>query len=144
MLLAGWMVYYGRPWREVAALVWTLAASEAVGVMLAGMLHHRHIEPVRAATWPFGFAGLIPLRAAAVWGMTGHLMIHQMPRWRRATGLLILGAGFGVVWNGEQMVTEAILEGAAGGLVFLSGIWWLHGFGPGLLVRSQPLTPVHP
>jgi hypothetical protein len=47
--------------------------------------------------------------------------------------VLILGTGFGVVWTREQMLTEVLLEYAAGGLVLFAGLWWLEGYGPGLV-----------
>src|SRR5262249_44315537 len=62
-LLAAQLWYRGRPWREGVALLWALLGSEAVGLVLVGLLHSRQIEPAPTLEWPRGFAGLVPLRA---------------------------------------------------------------------------------
>jgi membrane protein DedA with SNARE-associated domain len=121
-----------RPWRERAAAVWALAASEAVGWLLIGLLRRQHVELLRAEVWPFGFAGVVPLRAFAAFGMAAYLMGRQEHALARplhvAAGALIVLAGFGVVYLGQQTLTEMLLEYAAGGLVLFGGIWWLEGY----------------
>ena len=96
----------------------------------------RHIDPARALIWPFGFAGLIPLRAFAVLGMTAYLIRRQDRRWghvaEAVAGVLILGAGLSVIWMERQLLTQVLLEFAAGAVVLFIGIWWLEGYGPGL------------
>src|SRR5262249_29341145 len=78
-------------------------------------------EPARALAWPFGFAGLAPLRGMAVFGVIAHVIGRQAPLWgRRAAALavlLVLLIGFSVVWSHEQYLTEVLIEYAAGGLV---------------------------
>jgi membrane-associated protein len=126
----------GRPWQESTAMLWALMASEAVGLLLVGLLWRWDVEPVPAELWPFGFAGLIPLRALAVLGMTAHVLARHGGGWAGlgqavAVGLILL-AGFGVAWSRTQALTEVLLEYAAGGVVLFAGVWWLEGFGPGL------------
>ena len=77
LLLGAFLYHRRRPWRECAALGWALVASEALGLLVLGLLRARQIDPVRAVAWPFGFAGLIPLRAFAVLGMTAYLLRRQ-------------------------------------------------------------------
>src|SRR5262249_25257389 len=62
LLMVAALWYRGRSWREMAAIVWSLLASEGVGLVLLGLLRSRDIDPLKADAWPFGFAGLIPLR----------------------------------------------------------------------------------
>jgi membrane protein DedA with SNARE-associated domain len=141
LALLGQLRYRGRPWRELAAALWALAASEIVGLALVGLLHAHALQPSYAAFWPKGFAGLMPLRAFAVFGMTAALLRRQNIRAGRLAGmvafLLVLLIGFGVVWMQEQTFTETMLEFAAGGLVLFAGLWWLEGFGPGLIPTSD-------
>jgi membrane-associated protein len=131
----------GRPWQEGMAMLWALTASEAVGLLLVGLLRRWDVELVRAELWPFGFAGLIPLRAFAVLGMSAHVLARQSGNWAGISWamavVLILLAGFGVAWSRAQTLTEVLLEYAAGALVLFAGVWWLEGFGPGL-VGARP------
>jgi membrane protein DedA with SNARE-associated domain len=130
-----WLWSAGRPWREAAALLWAVAAGEGVGLLLLGLLRHRGVEPARAEAWPFGFAGLGPLRAAAAFGMMAHLLLRPSPgrgRWVGVAALLLPAlVAFSVVWTGEQSLTEALVELAVGGLVLFLGLWWLEGQGLG-------------
>jgi membrane protein DedA with SNARE-associated domain len=152
-LVVGGLWKQGRSWRESAALLWALLASEAVGLLIVGLLRYRDVEPIRAQVWPFGFAGLVPLRAFSVLGMIANLVTRQnrvLGRWISVlAAVLILGTGFGVVWTREQMLTEVLLEYAAGGLVLFAGLWWLEGYGPGLVRgmgspgRSSVLQGLH-
>lgn len=148
ILVAGivaWRRHRGRPWRENAAVLWALVASETAGLLLVGVLRLRHIEPIRAEVWPFGFAGLVPLRAFSVLGMIAYLIHRQHRLYGRLAGalaaLLILWAGFSVVWAQEQVFTEMLLEWAAGALVLFAGMWWLEGYGPGLNRLPTPENP---
>jgi membrane-associated protein len=126
-----------RSWREQVAVVWAVVASELLGLLVVGLLHLRHHDAIPAAAWPFGFAGLIPLRTFAVFGM----MAYLSRGWGRALGriatavaiVLVLLGGFGVLAGREQFPSEVLLEYAAGGLVLLGGAWWLQGAGAGLL-----------
>jgi hypothetical protein len=131
-----------RPWQESAAMLWALVASEGVGLLLVGLLRHWDVEPIRGELWPFGFAGLLPLRALAVLGMTAHMLVRQgnarASILRVVAVVLILLTGFGVVWSRAQTLTEVLLEYAAGGVVLFAGIWWLEGFGPGLVRSPAP------
>ncbi len=125
----------GRPWREAVALLWALVASEGVGLVLLGLLRHEDVEPAKALAWPFGFAGLAPLRGAAVYGMMAHLFQRPLPAWGRTVGALAVTLafliGFSVVWSHEQLLTEVLVEYVAGGLVLFLGLWWLEGQGWG-------------
>jgi membrane protein DedA with SNARE-associated domain len=143
LLMLGELAYRRRGWREAAALIWALAASEGIGLLLLALLRSRDIDPERALTWPFGFAGLVPIRAFAVYGMMAHLASRQDRRAGRigmvlAAGLILL-AGFSVVWQGEQKLSQMLLEWAAGGLILFGGIWWLEGYSSGLF--PAPPTP---
>ncbi len=130
------LCYAGRPWRQSAALVWALAASEGVGLLVLALLRHKGLEAARTWTWPFGFAGLEAIRATAVYGMLGHLLARQLPRvhaW--LTGgvvlLLILLVGFAVVWSQTQFLSEVLVEYAMGSLVLFLGLWGMEGYGLG-------------
>jgi membrane protein DedA with SNARE-associated domain len=131
----------GRPWREVVTLVWALAASEAVGLILLNLLRHKGLETPRATAWPFGFAGLAPLRAAAVYPTAAYVLGRQIPSRRNAlhiaASVLVLLVGFSVVWTREQSLSEVLVEYVAGYLVLFTGRWWLEGYGLGL----RPFTP---
>jgi thioredoxin reductase (NADPH) len=144
-LLAGSLLWRrGRDWREIGGLVWTLLASEGVGLLLLLLLRRLDAEPARAFALPlFGFPGLVPLRALAVFGMAGRLAARPRPQWAGlAYGMAALGtllAGYSVLWLAEQKFTEVLLEYAAGGVILFAGIWWLEGYGPGL--RALPGAP---
>jgi membrane protein DedA with SNARE-associated domain len=121
-----------RPRREMAAMIAAWFVSEALGLVLVGLLRYHRAEPVKTMIWPFGFAGSMPLRALAVYGMAAWLLGRAYPtkRWLGvivAGGLVALSA-LGVVWAREQAFTEALLELAAGGLVLFAAIWWLEGY----------------
>lgn len=142
-LLLLWLRYQGRSWGEQVALVWTLLGSQAVGLFLVALLRMRSVIPVLADVWPRGFAGLIPIRAFAVFGMAAYLIAPRDRVWRwlirlTAATLTVL-AGFSVVWTGEQHLTETLLEYAAGAIVLFAALWWLEGYGPGL---TTPETEV--
>lgn len=128
-----WLMHGGRPWQESAVVVWALVVSEGVGLFLLGLLRHKGIEPARALVWPFGFAGLEPLRAASVYGMLAHLFWRHNPQrgrlaWVMAIVLIVL-VGFSVVWSRAQFLTEVLIEYVTGSLVLFFGFWWLEGFG---------------
>jgi membrane protein DedA with SNARE-associated domain len=131
-----WSWHAGRPWRERALIAWALVASELVGLGLLALIRHRGIEPARALAWPFGFAGLAPLRAAAIFGVAAQMTWRMRPdrAWtvRIAAAFAILLTGFSVVWTREQRMTEVFVEYVAGGLVLFMGLWWLErqGVGP--------------
>jgi membrane protein DedA with SNARE-associated domain len=131
-----------RPWQEMACAVWALVACEALGLVVVTLLRHRHVEPLAALTWPFGFAGLIPIRATAVLGMALYLLGRSRTLGERvsvvATIFLIVWAAFSVIGTGRQTVTEALLEVAAGALVLVTAVWWLQGFAGGALKPQQP------
>ncbi|HEV3205013.1 MAG TPA: DedA family protein [Gemmataceae bacterium] len=135
----------GRSWRESAALVWALVASEAIGLLLVGLLRMGAVEPVPAVLWPFGFAELIPLRVLAVFGTGARVIGHQDRQYGRfaqlGAALLIIWVGFSLVWTGEQLLTEVLLEFVAGGLVLFSAVWWLEGYGPGVVVPATAEPP---
>jgi membrane protein DedA with SNARE-associated domain len=134
--LLAWSRYAGRSWREQALIAWALIGSEVVGLALLALIRHRGIEPAKALAWPFGFAGLAPLRAAAVFGVLAQMTWRARPdrAWpvRIAAACAILLTGFSVVWAREQRLTEVCVEFAAGGLVLFMGLWWLErrGVGP--------------
>jgi membrane protein DedA with SNARE-associated domain len=136
-VMLAWSHRAGRGWREQAVILWALAGSEAVGLALLALIRHTGNEPARAQAWPFGFAGLAPLRAAAVFGMVAQVTRRLAPQ-RGLTAMIaaacaILLTGFSVVWTREQRLTEVAVEYAAGGLVLFVGVWWLEGYGPGPL-----------
>jgi membrane-associated protein len=135
-VLLTWSWRAGRPWREQAGILWALLGSEAVGLILLALIRHRGIEPARALAWPFGFVGLAPLRAAAVFGMAAHVTYRLAPSRGRLVAAVAVVAivltGFSVVWTG-QTFTEVLVEYAAGGLVLFMGLWRLEGRGVGLL-----------
>ncbi len=140
-LLVAWLLYAGRPWREAVAVLGVLVASEGVGLVLLGLLRHEGLDPARALAWPFGFAGLAPLRGAAVYGMMAQVLARQVPAWGRTAGVLavalVLVVGFGVVWSREQSLTEVLVEFVAGSLVLFIGLWWLEGYG----LAPRPVFP---
>ncbi|HLJ93926.1 MAG TPA: DedA family protein [Gemmataceae bacterium] len=131
LLLVFW--YRGRSWRESAAVVWALVASEGIGLVLLGLLRAREIEQVSQEAWPFGYAGLIPLRAFAVFGTAAVVLARQSRLWGRlamtlATFLIIV-VGWSVVWAHEQQFTQMLLEFAAGAVIVYAGGWWVEGGG---------------
>jgi membrane protein DedA with SNARE-associated domain len=132
-----WLRYSGRPWREQVLVAWAFLGSELVGLALLALIRSRGIEPAQALAWPFGFAGLAPLRAAAVYGVAAQMTWRQYPHqaWpaRIVAACAILLTGFSVVWSREQTMTEVFVEYVAGGLVLFVGLWWLEGRGVGLL-----------
>jgi membrane protein DedA with SNARE-associated domain len=146
-----WAWHFGRPRRELVAIAWALVGSEVVGLALLALIRHKGIEPARALAWPFGFAGLAPLRAAAVFGMAAHVTRRLRPAWGLAASVAAVIAialtGFSVVWAHEQRMTEVFVEYAAGALVLFMGLWWLEGLGlfasPGppageVVARTEP------
>jgi membrane-associated protein len=137
--------YAGRPGREWGAAIWALAASEGVGLLLLALIRHRGLEPARALAWPFGFAGLEPLRASAVYGMLAHLVWRHNPRWKHWAGvgaiLVILLVGFAGIWSHAQRLTEVLVEYVAGSLVLFLGLWWLEGYGLGPRPGPTPAEP---
>jgi membrane protein DedA with SNARE-associated domain len=144
LLMIGALWYWSRSWRESAAVLWSLLASEGIGLVLLGLLQSRAIEPPKLEVWPFGFAGLVPLRAFAVLGMSALVLARQNRIWGRVAiiiaSILILLVGFSVVWTHEQQFTETVVEFAAGAIIVFAGVWWLEGHGPGL--RSPPTEQV--
>ncbi len=139
--------YAGLPWRGPIALVWALVGSEAVGLLLLGLLRHKGVEPDRALAWPFGFVGLEPLRAAAVYGMLAHVLSRQRPAQGRLAGtlavVLTLLVGFSVVWAQAQLVTEVLVEYVTGSLILFLGFWWLEGYGLGTRAGPPPAEASH-
>jgi membrane-associated protein len=135
LLMVAHLWYRGRPGREVVAVVWALAASELLGLLLLWLIRKEGIEPARALAWPFGFAGLAPLRGASIYGMLAHILVREHPaRARLAAAIavpLILLIGFSVVWTREQLLTEVLVEYAAGSVLLFAGLWWLEGYGVG-------------
>jgi membrane protein DedA with SNARE-associated domain len=131
--MIAWLAYHRRPWRESVAILWALLASEALGLILVGLLRYRQVEPMRASLWPFGFAGSVPLRAVAVYGMSAVLLrrvdTHAGRIGRVIAVVLIVLTAVGVVWSREQVLTETLLECAAGAVVLFAGIWKLEGYG---------------
>jgi len=129
------VVWYrlGRPRREMAVAVAVLIACEAVGWLVIGLLRGRNVEPLRAEVWPFGFAGVAPLRAAAVFGFTAYLLARQWPlrglAIHAAATVLIALTGLGVLWGGRQTFTEVLVEYAAGAVVLFAAVWRLEGHG---------------
>lgn len=136
--LLAWSWHAGRPRREQVCILWALVGSEVVGLALLALIRHKGIEPARALAWPFGFAGLAPLRAAAVFGMAAQVTHRLAPRWWLPVGITAVSAivltGFSVVWTQEQRMTEVFVEYAAGALVLFIGLWQLEGYG--LLPRA--------
>jgi membrane-associated protein len=146
LLMVAVLWYRGRSWRESAVILWSVLASEGIGLVLIGLLRSRAIEPVKAEVWPFGFAGVVPLRAFAVLGMSATVLSRYNRQLGRVAivlaAVLILLAGFSVVWLQEQTFTETLLEFTAGALIVFAGLWWMEGYGPGLLPpRGEPAPP---
>jgi membrane protein DedA with SNARE-associated domain len=139
-----WLWRAGRARREGLVLLWALAASEAVGLILLALLLHKGLEQLRAQAWPFGFAGLAPLRAAAVYLTAAHVAARQAGAHahavRAAAVIVVLLVGFSVVWTREQFLSEVFVEYVAGYLVSFTGRWWLEGYGLGL----QRVAPDRP
>ena len=151
-ILIGQLLYTGRPRQETVAIVATLLGSEILGLLLLNLLRHQNIEPGKALAWPFGFAGLAPLRGAAVYGMMGHVLQRQFRSHSKtilAVVLLVIAIiGFSVVWSHEQFLTEVLVELVAGGLVLFVGFYWLEGYGlapkpgpPGQVPVSEAESP---
>ena len=144
LLILALLCYRGRSWREWVSMVWALLASEGVGLILLGLLRSHAIEPVQAEIRRFGFAGLVPLRTFAVFGMAAVLISRQSRNWGRLAvilaALLILLVGFCVVFTQQQRFPETLLEFAAGAIIVFAGLWWLEGYGPGLFFsREEPV-----
>jgi membrane-associated protein len=137
----GLLSYQGRPWREYVAVLWALLASQSAGWLLMALFHGRDIEYIHSNIWPFEFAGLLPLRALAVLGMVAKVTKRQNPtygRWAEVLAtIVVLWAGFGIVWTNQQYFSATAVEFAAGGLILFTGLWWLEGHGPGL----RPIPP---
>jgi len=131
LLFLAWGWRTERSWREGVALVWALVASEGLGLLLVGLLRHRGLEAPRALAWPFGFAGLGPLRAAAVFGTLAQLLSRRMPGWGTAAqalaAVVVLLIGFSVVWTRQQYLSQVFVEYLTGGLLLFAGLWWLEG-----------------
>lgn len=141
-----WLWRQSRPRQEIAVVWWSLLASEAVGLMLLSLIRRQGIEPARTFAWPYGFSGLAPIRAFALIGTTAWLIgrLHPPRDWliKSIAFLVIVWIGFGVVWLREQLLTEVLLEYAAGGLILFAGLWWLEGYGPGPAGSRVPTQPV--
>ncbi len=148
LLMLGWMRHRHRPWQEPFVLIAVLLGSETLGLLLLALLRHQDIEPARAFAWPFGFAGLAPLRGAAAYGMMGHLLQRILASRRRliaVMALVIVGMiCFSVVWSEEQYLTEVLIELVAGGLVLFVGFYWLEGYGMAPKPGPQAQTPQLP
>jgi membrane protein DedA with SNARE-associated domain len=146
LLMLGWLRFRQRPWQEQFVLVAVLLGSELLGLLLLALLRHQNIEPARAFAWPFGFAGLAPLRGAAAYGMMAHLLQRVFVHQRRLIGLLALVIvtmiSFSVVWSEEQFLTEVLIELVTGSLVLFVGFYWLEGYG--LAPRPGPQPPQLP
>jgi hypothetical protein len=146
LLMLGWLRSRQRPWQEHFVLIAVLLGSELLGLLLLALLRHQNIEPARAFAWPFGFAGLAPLRGAAAYGMMAHLLQRVFPGRRRLIVLLALMIvtmiSFSVVWSEEQFLTEVLIELVAGSLVLFVGFYWLEGYG--LAPQPGPQTPQLP
>lgn len=140
-LLLIWLRRRERSWRESVALIGTLLASEAVGLLLVALIRLHALVPIVVEVWPHGFAGLVPMRAVAVFGMIAYLIAQ--PYWERrrliqsVAAVLVLLAGFSVVWLREEFLTETILEYAAGAIVLFAAVWWLEGYGPGVVLPQK-------
>jgi thioredoxin reductase (NADPH) len=136
LLMVAFLWHRQRSWRESAVMVWALLASEGVGLVLWGLLRSHAIEAVKSEVWPFGFAGLIPLRAFAVLGMGAVLLTRQSRTWGRVAlalaAVLVLLVGCCVILTQQQRFHETLLEFAAGAIIVFAGLWWLEGYGPGL------------
>jgi membrane protein DedA with SNARE-associated domain len=138
------------PIRHQWALAWAIVGSEIVGLCLLQLLRSRDLHPVRTGVWPFGFSGLIALRALAVFGMIAHVLagpLHWRPLAAYAAALVPpLLAGAGVLWLREQTLTEIGLEFVSGALVLYAGVWWAEGYGLGLVPLPPRVdrTPEHP
>jgi membrane-associated protein len=132
----------GQYRRELLALLWTLVASEGVGLILWAFLRNPDAPAGWPALWPAGFAGLAPIRAFAVFGMASHLLgrFTRLGRnkARILAALFILLAGLSALWTQLQTLTQVLLEYAAGGLVLFGGLWWLEGHATLPPVDPQP------
>ena len=146
LLVIALLWYRGRPWRERAAMLWALLASEAAGLILLGLLRSHDIQPVKAEIWPSGFAGLVPLRAFAVLSMGAVLVSRQSRTWGRLAlilaSVLILVVGSCVIFTQQQRFSETLLEFAAGAIIVFAGLWWLEGYGPGLFSPREEQVSV--
>ena len=122
----------GRPRREIAAMLAAWLTSEAIGLVIVGLLRYHRAEPIATNIWPFGFAGSAPLRAFAVNGMAAWLLGRAHPTWRwrcaMIAGTLVALSTAGVVWAREQALTEALLELAGGSAVLFAVVGWLEGY----------------
>jgi membrane protein DedA with SNARE-associated domain len=138
--------YAGRSWREAAVLVWALVASEVVGLLLLNVLRHRSVQPATTLVWPYGYAGLEPLRAFAILGTAVAVLTRQNRLAGRiafgvATALVLL-ISFGLIWLHQQRATEVILECAAGAVVLFAGLLWLERPRPGLVPLPPTAAPL--
>jgi membrane protein DedA with SNARE-associated domain len=122
---------HGRPIRERVFLAGTLAVTEAIGLLLVGLMHYRQVELTTSTVWPFGFAGLIPMRAASTWGAAAVLLGRWSSHLTTARAvyavatLLVATIACAVFWLGQQTLTETFLDCAAGGIVLYAALRWL-------------------
>ncbi len=147
VFMTWWLWRQSRPRREIAVIWGSLLASEIVGLVLLALIRRHGIEPARTAAWPYGFSGLEPIRAFALVGMSAWLIGRLYPPRdglvKSLALLVIIWISFGVIWLREQLLTEVLLECAAGGVLLFAGLWWLEGYGPAP-AGSQPAVPSAP
>jgi hypothetical protein len=133
--IAGMMVLRTRhrPWQKTVVLLWSLCASEVVGLFLLLFLGRNVTSsPVH---WLAGLPWLTPLRSVAVYGTLAYVLTRSNKSYRPWThtiaASLAVVAGATVVWTREQTFTEVVLEYVAGVVILFAGAWWLEGYGPG-------------
>ena len=103
--------YYGE---QKETMLWDCGEGTQKRLMEAGISFMK-IDKIFITHWHADhFAGLIPLRAFAVFGMSARILARQnRPLGRVAVGLaafIILLVGLSVVWTQEQQFTETLLE----------------------------------
>src|SRR5438105_4330794 len=78
LLLGLYLRRRGRGWPPLVAMFGALIGSEALGLILHGLLHHRGLHAVEGLPWPDNIVEVAPLRALAVFGMAVYLLGREV------------------------------------------------------------------
>jgi membrane protein DedA with SNARE-associated domain len=132
LLLSLYLWRRGRRWQEVLAICGVLLVSEALGLILHGLLQHRGLHTPEGLPWPDNIVEVAPLRAFAVFGTAAYLLGREGRRGRMPlyglAALLVLSVGWCSLLAYNHRLTKLLLEYAAGGVIVFTVIWWLEGY----------------
>ena len=122
----------GRGWPPLVAMFGALIMSEALGLILHGLLHHRGLHAVEGLPWPDNIVEVAPLRALAVFGMAVYLLGREVRLARfilyGLAAILVLSVGWCSLLAYHHRLTRLLLEYAAGSVIVFTAIWWLEGY----------------